>query len=148
MNEHQPRGRGSEDAGTGGTSAAPPWWRSWAVLAPALALVLGLVIGALVAGAGESVRSPGSSPTATVTETVGSSPEDTSIVIPQECLDAAETVEEATDVLRRGVAAVRDFRRQELVDLLNELEDLEARARQEASTCSDVDVNSPTESTE
>lgn len=147
MNDEDTSGRSGARTDVDAPGSAP-WWRSWAVLGPVVALVVGLVLGGVIVGAGESVRSPGSTPTATVTETADPSPDDTSITIPQECLDAAETVEAATNVLRRGVAAVRDFRRQELVDLLNELEDLEAQARDEAATCSDVEVTSPTESPE
>lgn len=140
------RGRGSTDEA--GTSSAS-WWRSLAVVAPAVALVVGLVIGGVVVGAGETSGSSRPSPTATVTVTDAAepTPSDTSVVIPQACLDAAETVEEATDVLRDGVGAVRGFRRSELVDLLNRLEDLETQARDEATTCSEVEVTSPTGST-
>ena len=68
---------------------------------------------------------------------------DVEVVVPQECLDAAATVEEATEVLRNGVGAVEDCDRQSILDMLNRLEDLEAQAREQADRCSDVDVNRP-----
>lgn len=125
-----------------------PWWRSVALLAPAVALVVGLLIGALVVGAGERSGSSRPAPTVTVTADPDASTDDTSVVVPRECLEAAETVEEATDVLQEGVGAVRDFRRDTLVELLNRLEELEAEARGQAATCREVEVESPTESPE
>lgn len=144
------------DRDSSGTTGSPdgarppttPWWRSLTVVAPAVALVVGLVLGGLVAGAGERSGSSRPAPTVTVTAPSATSTSDTSVVVPQECLAAAETVEEATQVLQEGVGAVRDFRRDALIELLDRLEDLEAQAREQAATCSEVEVEDPPESSQ
>jgi len=129
-------------------SSRGPWWSSASVLAPVVALIIGLVLGAVVVGAGQSSRSPEDAETVTVTPSPDATGNDTAVVVPQECVQAAETLEEATDRLREVVGAVRDFSRDRLVELLNELEDLEAQAREEAVACSEVDITAPTETSE
>ena len=58
--------------------------------------------------------------------------------MPDECLEAASTVEEVTEVLREGVGAVSDFRTDELRSLLRELEALDLQARDQVEACRDV----------
>ena len=121
----------------------------WFVALPALTLLLGLVLGALIAGVAVDGPLTGEDPSSDPTSTESPSPEpdetsptgDIEVVVPQECLEAADTVEEATKVLRDGVGAIEDFEREPLLDVLNRLEDLEAEAREQADRCSDVDVN-------
>ena len=119
---------------------------AWFVLAPAIALVIGLVLGGLVVWAGQEDSSdvtaaeddPDSTPSPSPTTTA----EDTAIVVPSECLEAAETVESATEVFRDLAGALRDFRADELSDLLSRLETLEEQARDQADACRQVDVSS------
>lgn len=137
----------------GGATAPDGDARSgWFVALPAITLVIGLVLGGLIAWAAvdgpPTGEEPSSGPTAADSESVSPEDEpsptgDVEVVVPQECLDAAATVEEATEVLRNGVGAVEDFDRQSILDMLNRLEDLEAQAREQADRCSDVDVNRP-----
>lgn len=143
-----------------GKDAATPGGRTrsgWFVVLPALALVIGLVLGGLIVGVAldgsPTDEGPSSDPTSTDSPSPdpdGSTPTDDSggdaggdveIVVPQECLDAADTVERATQVMRDGVGAIEDFDRQPLLDALNRLEDLEAQARAQADRCSQVEVN-------
>lgn len=116
--------------------------RGWlASTVPALTFLIGVVLGGLVIGlAGDDGGEPDAGPVATN----GSEPTPTSdvtVVVPDACIEAAATVTEAVDLIRDGVGAVRDFRPQELVDLLDELEDLDARARDLALQCSEVGVS-------
>jgi len=117
--------------------------RSWVVSAvPAITFVVGLVLGGLVIGVG--IDGDGGNPAGTPTTAGGSQPTPTSdvtVVVPNACIQAAETVTEAMDLIREGVTAVRDFQPQELIELLDQLEDLDARGRDLAQQCSEVDVS-------
>ncbi len=89
----------------------------------------------------------GSEPQAEPTTTSTPSPEDPSpsqdgaFVLPQECLESAETVQEATALIHGGASAIREFRPDELISLFDELEDLDAVAREQATACEEVDVS-------
>ncbi len=117
--------------------------RRWAVvLAPAGALVVGLLLGGLVVGvAGGGDSSPGATPTPTSQPSSSAPSADTAVVVPQECVQAAETVRRASQLLRDNIAAIRDFKAQQIVDLLNQLEDLDGQARRQADACSEISVN-------
>ena len=105
-----------------------------------MTFVLGLLIGGLVIAAGsDSGSEPEANPTVTASPSSSASA-DTAVVVPQECVQAAKTVQEATSRIRDGVADIRDFRAQKIVDLLNELEDLSQQANEEAKTCSNIEV--------
>jgi len=52
-----------------------------------------------------------------------------------------ETVQEATALIRDGASAIREFRPDELITLLDDLEDLDAVAREQATACEEVDVS-------
>lgn len=104
----------------------------WVVAVPAAAFLVGLGLGALVVGvAGDDEGSA-----AEATESPSASPGPaTAVVVPDSCLEAAETVEEATGLIREGVGAIRSFEPDELIDLLDQLEDLDNLAREQAATC-------------
>lgn len=116
------------------------WW--FAVI-PALTLLVGLVLGGLIVGVTDVGSAPGSKPTTISTPSPAdpSASEDVAVVVPQECLEAAETVQEATELIRDGASAIREFRPDELITLLDELEDLDAVAREQATACEEVDVS-------
>lgn len=147
---HEPTGPHGQEGG----QAAPQPGRSgslWSVLAPAAALLLGLVLGGVLVGVvnDDAGDDPGAEPQPTSSPTVGEiSPSEsaTLIVVPNECLEAAESVEEALQLVERGAAALRDFQSNELRELLRELEELDARARAQAEACQEVDTQqSPSE---
>lgn len=132
-----------EQAQPAGRRTAPG---AWFVLAPAIALVIGLVIGGLVVWAGQDddsdvAASGDASPKPTPSASAAAGEPATSIVVPQECLQAADTVEESTEVFRDLVGAFGDFRGEELRDLLTRLEILVAQARSQADACRSVDVD-------
>ncbi len=116
----------------------------WSVLVPAAALVVGLVIGGVVVGVagdgddGAESTSPSVAPSASGAATSEPTGASTLVVVPDECLAAASTVGEVTDVLRRGVGALSEFRADELRSLLRELETLDQQAREQAQACRDV----------
>lgn len=62
----------------------------------------------------------------------------TMLVVPDECLAAVETVEEVTELVRQGAAAIRDFQTAELRSLLRELETLDTKAREQVQACREV----------
>ena len=115
----------------------------WVVLMPALTLVVGLVLGGVVVGVAQDdgdttsdrVGSESASPTASASNEPG-----TAVIAPDSCLEAAETVRQATELIRGGIESIREFRAEEIIDLLNELETLDNRAREQASTCSGTTV--------
>ena len=116
----------------------------WFVVIPALTLIVGLVLGGLIVGVTDVGSEPEAQPTATSSPSPGdpSPSQDVTVVVPQECLEAAETVQDATELIRDGASAIRDFRPDELITLLDELEDLDAVAREQAATCEETDVSS------
>lgn len=137
---------GSEHDGrqSPGPSAAPPRTMHWSFVAiPAVAFVIGLLIGGLVIGAGTGGDDE---PTASETVTPGPSTDessDTTVVVPHDCVQAAESVREATQLIRDNLSAIQDFRAQKIIDMLNELEDLSAQANDQAKSCSDVEISTP-----
>ncbi len=126
-------------------------WQRWALrLLPVLTFVVGLGLGAVVvlAGqpAGEAPEASGG-PSATPTGEAGGAGEDgeatadTVVTLPGACEDAAETLTEATRLLDDVATAVRDFRPDDLVGLLDRLEDLDAQVRSQTAECSGVDIS-------
>ncbi len=112
----------------------------WYVALPAVALVVGLVLGGLVVGLSMSGDSGGDDEdTAGGQSTTSAQPtavaSDT-LVIPAACAQAADSVRDAASLLNDGVAAIRNFQRKKIVDLLNQLEDLSRQAQEQAQTCS------------
>jgi hypothetical protein len=114
------------------------------VLAPAVALVVGLLIGGVVVGVAGDDEAPTTTPapTSPTVDDPPGSPTDggTTIVVPDACLEAVNTVEDATQLTRDGAAAIRDFEPAELTALLTELEELDQQAREQAQACRDADV--------
>ncbi len=122
------------------------WWQHWGLrLLPALTFLVGIVLGAVVviagqpgATVGEVTGEPSPSPSASSDpDAVG----DTVVTLPAACEDAAENVTEATRLIDESATAVRDFRPDELVGLLNQLEDLDAETRELAAECRRVQVS-------
>jgi hypothetical protein len=120
-----------------------PGLMPWILVAvPAGALVLGVLIGALVAGAGdENDATPEATATVTASTSVGP-PDGNAIVIPRECLDAAESVQEATALLRDNVSAIQNFETDQILEVLNRLEDLTNEADERARQCSEAEITS------
>lgn len=114
----------------------------WSMIAvPAVALLVGLILGGLVVGVGTGGSSTGPEDKVTVTVSPSAnSSEDTAVIVPRECVQAAETVQEATRLLRDDLSAIRNFQASKIVDLLNELEDLTNQADEQARTCSDISI--------
>lgn len=137
---------GSRHAGS--RRPAPRWF----FVVPAAALLVGLLLGGLVVGvaldrpptgAGGGSPVPEGAPGATGSADPSASPD--TVAVPLECLEAAESVQEATSLIRDGATAIREFRPQELLDLLDELEDLDQQAREQAAACQDIELTaSPT----
>lgn len=143
MNE-QPK-TGASTGGSGG-GRLPSWLM---VAAPAVALVIGVALGALLtSGTSDSSSEADDAPTQSASEQASPSEGDVSVVIPHECRDAAETVQEATELIRENVSSFRNFRTQDIVDLLNQLEDLDQQARDQARACSQVETTTVSPSAE
>jgi hypothetical protein len=102
-------------------------------------LIGGVVVG--VADGGDDASPAAPQPTESPEDGATTAPPDgaaTSIVVPDECLAAADTVEQVTELVRQGAAAIRDFRTAELRSLLRELEALDLQAREQVQACRDV----------
>ncbi|CAN5436467.1 hypothetical protein BH18ACT8_BH18ACT8_09680 [soil metagenome] len=120
---------------------ASPAWLTLAV--PAATFLIGLVLGGVVVGVGTDGDDSSLEPTVTTppADAAGSPTASVTVVVPEACIQAAETVNQATALIRDGVSSIRDFQPEQLVDLLNQLEDLDAQARAQAQECSKVDVS-------
>ena len=127
------------DGGTSRSSSTP----RWAVVVPAATFIVGLLLGGVVIGVGiDSDEGSPESDASPTTSGAGPTPtSDVTVVVPNACIEAAATVNEAMDLIQDGVGAVRDFRPEELVEMLNQLELLDARARDLAQQCAQVDVS-------
>ncbi len=129
------------DARTKASGTAPWVFR----VVPAVTFLVGLLLGGLVVGVGLDRGGPDSGeadPTSTSPDDNGPTPTSAAtVVVPSACMQAADEVEAAITLIQDGVRAVRDFQAEELVRVLNDLEDLEARARDLAARCSAVQVN-------
>lgn len=112
------------------------WSNVWPVLLPTLTFLVGIGLGAgatlLSSSSGGGEAEPTSPPSPTRTADDG----DTVIVVPAACEDAADNLETATRLLDDVAGSIRDFRPNELVELLNELEELDQAIRAQASECS------------
>lgn len=111
----------------------------WVVALPAIALVVGIALGALVVGvATDNPDTPdrADEPTPSASE----SGDSTAIIVPDACRQAAASVAEATNLLRDAVSDIRNFRAEEILSLLNQLEDLDTQAREQAALCTDIEV--------
>ncbi|NYD40379.1 hypothetical protein [Nocardioides panaciterrulae] len=110
---------------------------------PAGTFLLGVLLGGLVTGValdGHGGTRAEGTPSTSPTQASPSPSGGTAVVVPDECAAAAQTVRDATALIRDNVAAIRDFQAQKIVDFLNRLEDLDKRAGQEAAACQDVSV--------
>ena len=131
-----------ESVNTDGGSSRSTSTPRWAVAVPAVTFIVGLLLGGVVIGAGMGGGDSPESDAGPTTPGAGPTPtSDVNVVVPNACLEAAATVNEAMDLIQDGVGAVRDFRPEELVEMLNQLELLDARARDLAQQCSQVDVS-------
>lgn len=116
--------------------------RRWgAVLLPAATFVVGLVLGWAVVAVGEQDDVGGAllgdpSPSASPEPSEEPGEGDLVMLIPGECREAAENLQEATRVLRDSLGSVRDFDPDVLVDNLNRLEQLDDETRPLIDRCS------------
>lgn len=120
----------------GETEETPRWSRREYVvpaLAVVVALVIGLVVGLLVGHATGGGGSEAAAPTPTSTGRA--------VIVPDSCLAAATSVTEATELIREHVQDIRDFKAQEIIALLDQLEDLDQQARRQAATCTGARVD-------
>ena len=138
------------------TSEEPGRSTAWFVAVPAIAFLLGAVLGGLVIGVGggssDDDGTAGGDPSAAAPTSTGPS---TAVVVPDSCLEAADSVRRATELIREGVGAIQEFRVDPILDLLDQLEDLDGLAREQASSCTGTRVTdagepaeSPTEPTQ
>lgn len=129
----------TRDPVTPGGSGGPRPLSRWVVAAPSIALVLGMLLGGSLIWVTTNDTSPNAEDERDDDPDSRPSP-GTAVVVPDACLEAAETVREATELIRSGLDDIRAFRAEELIDLLNDLEDLDSEARAQAQTCSEVQV--------
>lgn len=112
----------------------------WVVAAPSIALVLGILLGGSLVWLTTNDSSPITGDEQDEDTSESSPSPATAVVVPDACLEAADSVREATELLRAGLDDVRSFRAEALIDLLNDLEDLDRQARAQAETCSEVQI--------
>jgi len=115
----------------------------WSRLLPAATFVVGLILGGLLIGlssTGDSADDPAdpepSQTSATPTD------EATAVVVPASCAEASREAETAVELMRDGAAAVRDVETERLAQVLNDLEDTQARLEKLSAECSQVKVES------
>ncbi len=127
-----------------GSARTMPWWY---VIVPAATFVIGLAIGGLVMGIG-SDSSNETSPTETGSASptpeesgAAATPGDTTVVVPRECIQAAETAQEATQLILDNLSAIRNFEGQRIIDLLDRLEELSQQTQDLGDSCSGVDIS-------
>lgn len=120
--------------------------RWWTIVVPAVTFLVGLGLGLVVMVAtGDPSEPDADIPAADESPSASSSAEgtdtpDTVVTVPGACEDAARNISEATRLLDDVAASVRDFQPDELVDLLDQLEQLDAETRELAEQCGAVDV--------
>lgn len=132
---------GGSQSGGGTAHARPGASRWWFAAVPAGTFVVGLLLGWLVTSAGSDGDE---GPTATETVSVTMSPTqsaDTSVRVPSECVQAAETAQEATQLILDNLTAFQDFRGEQIIEVLDELEELSRESNDLAENCRDVEVS-------
>lgn len=141
--------QGERPAGDEAPRRSTSWWP---VVLPVATFLVGLLLGGVVMGV---AADDDDSPSAESRPTSSASPEDaggtpgqgtaTTVVVPDECIAVADTVEEATRLTRRMTSALRDFDADQLRDQLRQLETLDQQARDQVRACREIDVDeSPT----
>ncbi|CAN5780616.1 hypothetical protein BH20ACT6_BH20ACT6_21840 [soil metagenome] len=116
----------------------------WSRLLPAATFVVGLLIGGLLIGLGTdgdgaTDEPAGDAPTETAT---APGDEPTTVLVPASCAEAGREAELAVEYMRDGAAAVRDVQPEKLAEVLNDLEDTQARLEKLSAECSRVEVES------
>jgi hypothetical protein len=120
--------------------------RWWTIAVPAVTFLVGLGLGLVIMVAtGDPSEPDADTPAADGSPSASSSADDTGtpdtvVTVPGACEDAARNISEATRLLDDVAASVRDFQPDELVDLLDQLEQLDAETRELAEQCRTVDV--------
>lgn len=120
---------------------------SWVLrLIPAATFVLGLLIGAALLYASGAGRDTGTSknPGAggrTPPPSASSTPSGATVItVPAACRQAANKLQEATDLLRSSVDSVRNFNPDALTRALRQLETMDAQTRPLVRRCTDVNI--------
>lgn len=117
-------------------------WQAWGSrLLPVLTFLVGLGLGLVVMvalGGDDASLDVEPEPTPSASAPGGG---DTVVTLPAACEAASDNITEATRLLDDVAASVRDFQPQELVDLLDQLETLDAETRKLAGQCSEFDVS-------
>lgn len=122
-----------------GLGGRPAWWMR---AAPALTFLVGLALGGLVVGvAANSSNQAGESKSQTAqTPSADAGSPDVTVTVPGACQDAAALVQQAVVLLRQGAADVRDFQPNDLVEMLDKLETIDAELRAVSPKCSAIGV--------
>lgn len=139
-----PAGGGQPGGGAGGSPSsavklgATRWWFA---AVPAGTFLVGLLLGWLVTSAGGDsdgglVATETVSVTMSPTETA-----DTQVRVPSECVEAAETAQEATQLILDNLTAFQDFRGDRIIEVLDQLEELSRESRDLAEGCREVEVS-------
>jgi hypothetical protein len=122
---------------------------------PAFTFLVGLLLGAVVIGVGiggdddAEETSPTPSASAGSTTTADSpGPSDTAVIVPAACSQASQEVTDAVELLREGAQYVQSFQPKRLLEVLNQLETLDADLREQAQECADGVTTIPTDTTE
>ncbi len=110
----------------------------WVIAAPSIALVVGMLLGGALIWVTTHNTGPGAEDSRDEPE--ASPSPGTAVVVPNACLQAADSVREATELMRGGLDDIRAFRAERIIELLDDLEDLDNQARAQAQTCADVHI--------
>ncbi len=124
------------------TKSTNSWVHS---LIPAATFVLGLLIGAALLYASGSGRDTGTSKNPGVDgsppPSASSTPSGATVItVPAACQQAANKLQEATDLLRSTVDSVRNFDPDKLTRALRQLETIDAQTRPLVRQCTEVDI--------
>jgi hypothetical protein len=133
---------------TPASTPASPRWSSLAVWLPAATFLGGALIGGVVVGVGSGgsgdAGSPSGSASDSSTSDAGSAASPaTTVVIPEACSKASDSVQQAVQLLRDAAGYVSDFQPKELRRVLDELETTDSELRDLAKQCSDVEITAP-----
>jgi hypothetical protein len=120
------------------------------VLLPVLTFVAGMLLGGALVGVATDRGDPGGnggatspSRTASPQPSVTASADPDAIVVPGACAEAARNASQAVSLLRDAVAAIGELDAARLADILDDLEQLDRRIREDAAACRTGTRSSP-----